>query len=297
MSGKVPGPRFCRVISVSDDKGMDKIQVEISPNDIISAFPLLPKVFHVKPKVGEGVFIFFTDASDERSQAYYLGPVISQEHKLGFDAYQFNPAMRGSFIAPDVNPLTLDKDYVAFIPPKDDEIAVRSRKSSEVRLTDDDVRMMAGVRRMSKAPTTLESATSKNQYGIVFNQKNPVFAKFKYHYSPLVGNTQSTATIVAEKINLLSTNSTENNVDFNIDPNDLIKDEDLNKIIESAYRLPYGEKLVELLKLIINALITHTHPYIMMPPTVGNTDLERLKAEKATLLDNEKLLSDTVRFN
>ena len=64
--GGIKGVRYCKVVSVSDDTDCDLIKVKLSPEDDGSnsdgeyAFPLLPKMLHVKPKVGEGVFVFLT---------------------------------------------------------------------------------------------------------------------------------------------------------------------------------------------------------------------------------------------
>ena len=94
MEGKIPVVRFCKVLSINDDTDADRIKVRLSPEDnsktleqIDYAFPLLPKMFHVKPKVGEAVLILLATTNDGNSQRYYIGPVISQDHKLFNDEY------------------------------------------------------------------------------------------------------------------------------------------------------------------------------------------------------------------
>lgn len=89
MEGKIPVVRYCKVISITDDTDADRIKVRLSPEDnsksideIDYAFPLLPKAFHIKPKVGEGVLILLAITNDGNSQRYYIGPVISQDHRL-----------------------------------------------------------------------------------------------------------------------------------------------------------------------------------------------------------------------
>ena len=79
------------------------------------------------------------------------------------------------------------------------------------------------------------------------------------------------------------------------DKTDLIKDDELKRVIESAYKLPYGEKLVEFLKLFVECFAQHSHPFPMYPPYEKFTS--GLEIEKSKLLDNEQLLSDTVRIN
>lgn len=290
MEGKIQGVRFCKVVSVSDDTDADRIKVRIAPEDnsksiemIDYAFPLLPKAFHIKPKVGEAVLVLLAVNNDGNSQRYYIGPVISQDHKIDFDPYFMggDSFLRGGFKKFDVAPrMDPEKDGIL---PNDDDVVIRGRKNADIQITDNDVRIKAGVKVVNES----------DPYTMSFNIKNPSYHKLKYHYRPLEGNTRSTSTIVADKINLLSNNSP--NYFKTTDRKDLITDEELNKVIESAYKLPYGEKLVEFLKTFVDAFINHTHNYPMLPPNPYHTSA--LLAKKSTMLDNKEMLSDTVRIN
>ena len=136
--GKIPLVRFCKVISIDDDTDADRIKVRLSPEDndkslgdIDYAFPLLPKVFHVKPKVGEAVLLIQATANDGYSQRYYIGPVISQDHRLyddpyfqGADSYQ-----RGAYKKFDVPPRMDPKKEGTL--PEDDDVVIRGRKNKE----------------------------------------------------------------------------------------------------------------------------------------------------------------------
>ena len=290
MDGKIQTVRFCKVISVTDDTDADRIKVRLSPEDnsktideIDYAFPILPKMFHVKPKVGEAVLILLAVTNDGNSQRYYIGPVISQDHRLNFDPY-FQGAdsfLRGAFKKFDVAP-RMDPEQNGILP-NDADIVIRGRKNADVQITDNDIRIKAGVKLVDEA----------NSYSMFFNKKNPSYAKFKYHNAPLADGSHSTATLVADKISLLSTSS-PNSFDLT-DRTDLITDEELSKVIKSAYKLPYGEKLVEFLKAFVNAFVKHTHPYPMMPPNPFYTST--ILEKKAQLLDKGEMLSDTVRIN
>lgn len=290
MDGKLLTVRFCKVISVDDDTDADRIKVRLIPEDnskdiseIDYAFPLLPKMFHVKPKVGEAVFIFLAVSNNGNSQRYYIGPVISQDHRLHYDPY-FQGAdsfMRGAFKKFDVAP-RMDPDQNGTLP-NDDDIVIRGRRNADVQITGDDVRIKAGVKVVDE----------NNKYKIAFNTRNPAYGKFKYHNDTLKDGSRSTSTIVGDKIMLLS-NTSPNYYELT-DRKDLITDEELNKVIESAYKLPYGEKLVEFLQTFVNAFIKHTHDFPMLPPNSFHT--AALTEQKARLLDNKELLSDTVRMN
>jgi hypothetical protein len=94
MEGKIKGVRICKVLEISDDTDADRVKVRLLPEDsnktqaeLDYAFPLLPKMFHVKPKVGEAVLILLSNTNDGNSQRYYIGPIISQDHRLFFDPF------------------------------------------------------------------------------------------------------------------------------------------------------------------------------------------------------------------
>lgn len=290
MEGKLLGVRFCKVISVDDDTDADRIKVRLLPednskaiNEIEYAFPLLPKFLHIKPKVGEAVFVLLAVTNDGNSQRYYIGPVISQDHRLYNDPY-FSGAdsfLRGSYKKLDVAP-RMNPEHNGILP-NDNDIIIRGRKNADIQITNDDVRIKAGVKVVNDT----------NEYKMSFNTKNPSYAKFKYHKNTLNNNTKSTASLVADKICLLSNNSP--NYYELTDRKDLITDDELNKVIESAYKLPYGEKLVEFLKVFADAFIKHTHDFPMLPPNSFFT--APLISEKAEMLDREQMLSDTVRIN
>lgn len=290
MEGKILGVRYCKVLSVSDDADADRIKVKLSPEDnyktldkIDYAFPLLPKAIHIKPKEGEGVFVFLAENNEGNSQRYYIGPVISQDQMIYKDPFLMggDSFMRGAFKpfapAPRMDP---NKEGIL---PNDDDIVIRGRKNADIQITEHDVRIKAGVKLTNE----------ENPSDMMFNIKNPSYHKIKYHINPLKGETYSTSTIVADKINLLS-NKSPNHFETT-DRKDLITDEELNNVIESAYKLPYGEKLVEFLNTFVTAFLNHTHNFPMVPPNIFHT--ASLINQKAHLLDNGEMLSDTVRIN
>jgi hypothetical protein len=165
----------------------------------------------------------------------------------------------------------------------DNDVVIRGRKNADIQITEDDIRIKAGVKVVNE----------DNKYLMNFNTKNPSYGKFKYHKNPLNGGDKSTATIVSDKIMLLSNTSP---YQFKLtDREDLITDKEINKVLEEAYKLPYGEKLVELLNTLITAFVNHTHNYSMLPPNPSHTSTLLIK--KAEMLDNGAMLSDTVRIN
>lgn len=101
----------------------------------------------------------------------------------------------------------------------------------------------------------------------------------------------STATIVADKINLLGNNSKQSNYKLT-DRDDLITDEEMRKIVETAHQLPYGDKLIEFLDIFRKAFLNHTHSHYLLPPIPDPETIPQLEGYNL-----ERMLSDTVRIN
>jgi hypothetical protein len=167
---------------------------------------------------------------------------------------------------------------------EDDDIAIYGRNKSDIILTDDDVRIRCGSR----------LKTSSTKSGIAFNRTDPAFLHLKHTDSKRGNGSEdekfrSTATIVADRINLIGNQSKEPFKTNN--RSEMITDEEMNKIVEKAHQLPYGDILVEFLKLFVNAFSTHVHPYPGLPPCKTN---EVVNTETYNL---SKMLSESVRIN
>ena len=287
--------RLCEVISVEDPSESGKIKVRLYPEDdrkkveeIPYAYQLLPKMFSVLPKVGETVIVFLTAAGDGYSNRYYIGPIISQLPKMEYDGY-YTGALSNypdSLIKPNVAH-TLIPDIQGAYGEKTD-VAIYSRKGSDIILKENDVSVRCGAR--------IDSDT--NKLGKVFNKLNPSYLKL--NYSPITEtvineNTgketkyNSTATLVADQINLISN---ESNLYFNTTDNrNLITDDEMKKIVEKAHVLPYGDVLVDFLKYFLRMFKEHAHPYPGMPTILPSGN------EGFFNYDLDKILSKNVRIN
>lgn len=98
----------------------------------------------------------------------------------------------------------------------------------------------------------------------------------------------STINIVANKINLLSHKT--NNYKLT-DPNYLITPQEQIKIEEEGHPLVYGDKLIELLKLIKEFITTHVHPYNGMSP-VKDTIVQKILNYDLNQIINENIKSN-----
>lgn len=280
------------VISNDDNLSGNRIKATIYPADkrktareIPYAFPLIPKLVHIVPKVGETVIIICDDLNNPNSQRYYLGPIISQPQFLFHEGSISATSLLKGGVMPELpSPESYASMHGAF--PKTEEIAILGRKNSDIILSDDDLRIRCGVRLVDE----------NNQKNISFNKESPAFIKLKHYPIKLEEGAQSTATIVADKINLIS------NVGqpyFNVaDTDEGISDEEMKEIIEKAHRLPFGDTLVNFLSLLLKMFKSHTHKYHNLPPCPDtNSGIFDSKYGSDENNLQQLLLSENIRIN
>lgn len=282
--------RICQVIDIYDDTDGARIKVRLRPeddkvtdNEIPYAYPLLPKMVHIKPKIGELVLIVLTEAGNGFSNRYYIGPIISQPQYMDDETYLYRALSLypGTVKMPDVAPSTNPNSHGAFA--KNDDIALYGRNKSDIILTDNDLRIRCGNR--------LKDFSEKG--GIAFNRIDPAFIHLK-HTDNKRGEGddeyRSTATIVADKVNLIGNQSKE---PFRTnDKVDLISDDEMTKILSKAHELPYGDLLVDFLKMFVKYFINHVHPYPGVPQYSEGEGIRYLSN-----FDFNSLLSESVRIN
>ena len=259
------------------------------------AFPLLPKTFQSIPKVGEGAIVLSTTTRNKESQRYYLGPLISQpqfQEKCNYNYGRGNATslLKSGLLEPLEKISNNKVTWGSF--PNVDDVAVVGRGSQDIIMrnnydtSSNEVDIRCGIRQ--EPPFKDNNIIGK----VVFNSVDPAYIQLKYKRSLSNGNLQesnSMINMVADKINIIS-NKDENQ--FNLtDINQLIKEDDLDPIMEKLHRLAHGDTLVELLKLIIKAILTHVHPYAGMPPCVEGYVQEMAKYEV------EKIMSKHVRIS
>lgn len=302
--------KFCTVEYVDDSSKALRVKVRIAPydngkditqepcaennfNGVQWCFPLLPKMMHINPKVGELVVVFCQEPDSPFSQRLFLGPVISQDYMMDYD-YDSPPTekIRKSSARRMLTGSTADKSYIPLPNPDTDgenegtipnreDIALRGRGNADIVLTDDDIRIRCGFK---KTP----HATVKKKLN--FNEEDLAYILMRYRKEKdETGEFKSSINIVGDRINLLSHDSNDY---FNLgDRTDLISEEEMQNILNQAHKLPYGDVLVEFLKKFIDVFNRHTHPFPCLPPSLNAADTQTLDPN----WDN--MLSKSIRIN
>ena len=298
MASDIQFIKVCEVLSIKDDAGMDRIKVRMVPEDnyrsneeIIGdennyVFPAIPKLLFLKPKVGECVLVIVAIGNNGDTQRYYLGPVISQANQINFDPFKTDARVmfKGSITPPLAAPQMDSDSKGAF--PENDDVYITGRRNADIQIKEDDIRLRCGVKRANWS--------KKNKFK--FNTTDPAYILLKYYDMGLDNSGErnkkcnSTATIVADKINLIGTNSKDN---YQVtDRKDLITDDEMKKIVETAHQLPFGDKLVEFLEIFRKAFLNHSHYHYLREPINDPEIIPQLQN-----YDLETMLSDTVRIN
>ena len=137
-------------------------------------------------------------------------------------------------------------------------------------------------------PATLSrSHTALNFSSIIAILCGVIF--FAYPGAGFIHKYNSTATLVADQINLISN---EGKTYFNTTDNkDLISDEEMLNIMKKAHLLPYGDTLVEFLEYFLRMFREHAHPYPGMPTILPSGN------ENFFNYDLKQILSKNVRIN
>ena len=299
-----------KVISIDDEYKAGNIKVRLKTADLAKndkdlplCAPLLPKMFHVMPKVGEVVQVVCVN-DDPNQTRFYIGPFISQPQKMYKDAMDGGALKflnkKGGFPYPSTD--NIPKTYGAY--GKNEDVAVYGRKYSDVILSDNDVRIRCGARIYDGDDTTVP----------VFNKKNPSVIKLKYHDNAIstnkpVWNSQngvfdrdqnetevhSSTNIIGQEINLISTDGNPwidtSHTDRVQNGNETISDNDIKKFIETAHPLPYGDVLIKFMNTLTKAFMNHTHRYSQLPPVMD----ENCKA--LSRFNIESILSKNIRIN
>ena len=266
--------REATVVSVNDDYMGMRIKVKLcgldgekKETELADCFPLLPKLLHVTPKVGECVLVIFEKNNSPTSQRFFIGPVLSQPYFYNEDLYDvtaLNMTDRRP-TAPRENP-TNDSENNGTLPDYND-VAVLGRKNTDIILKEDEIRIRSGFKK---------SPDGNIDERLNFNFNDPAYIQLKYKHLKDKNNKDinSFINVVADRINLLSRDSIDQ---FTLtDQTDLIDDSELLKILETAHPVVYGDELVSFLKQLVDLFQKHTHPFSMLPPSFSKSDKDVL---------------------
>lgn len=217
--------------------GIDPSKV---PNENLpEAFPLLPKFFHVIPRVGELVRIFIPDVNFPNTGRLWIGSIISQPHKIGFDEkIKALSTTHEKLTTPDKAPSKITE--ATGIYPKLDEIAIMGRNNTDIVLSDRNIEIRVG----------------KHEFNdnLKLNKLNPASIKLSFDQKTGSTPTISTNIVMADRIGLITHSGIPKFKAYGFDA------DDRDNVFKLGHPIPRGDVLVRALSIIIEAILNHSHP-------------------------------------
>jgi hypothetical protein len=298
------------VVSVDDPNYLGRIKVRIKgpisrggddsigDDDLPWCFPMIPKHLSTQPKIKEAVFIFTFSSDKQHTDRMYIGPIISQPQQLNYDPYYITALAGFSFgsQAPKVSINTIPQLKGVFPNPQD--VSIQGRYNTDITQKNNEIVIRAG-----KFVTS--TPDKNNPFPFTFNAGTQAYLQIKNDVV-VVPKTEtqdavkgSVTNIVSSKINLLT--HADGSPRFMLTNQDnLISDDELASILSDAHQLPFGDILLEYLRLMKDALFAHVHNGNGNPPTdltiSGNK--QSLGEFKKRADDLEKaMLSKNIRIN
>jgi hypothetical protein len=301
--GKIKNIQIGVVASIDDPYSMGRIKVKIpgqaqnggddgtTTENLPWCYPMLQKFFSSTPKVGEGVFVLIISHKKTHSDRLYLGPINSQPDKLSFDPVSSTALMPFTFtlVAPNTDPTRIPELNGVF--PRVDDIAIQGRYNTDLIFRKNEILLRAG--KFVEA-----DKTPNNPYPFKFNTDTPGYIQIKNNvsFSPYaVANPDigSAINIVANKINLLT--HKDGAPRFNLaNQESQLSDEEMLTILAKAHPLPFGDILVEYLRLFKTAFLNHVHNG-GTPTGIGDGAVAKFSKEAGDL--ENRMLSKNIRIN
>lgn len=297
--------QIAKVVSVDDNNALGRIKVRIpGPTSIGGdgdtpleqlpwAYPMVPRFFSVTPKVDEAVFVMVFSQDKLHSDRLYLGPIISQFPNLDFDSINDRALTPFTFaqIPPKVNYEQINAINGVF--PKTEDVSIQGRYNTDIIFRRNEILIRAG-----KFVTS--QPNNNNPYPFQFNDTSQGFIQIRNDIPiepPKENGNQlrgSVANIMANKINLLG--YIDGSPRFNINQIDQLSNDEILNILENAHPLPFGDVLIQYLRLFKTAFINHVHNNNGLKPTgTGDKSVANF-VKQAEALENA-MLSKNIRIN
>jgi len=261
---------YGEVISIDDPTDGGRIQVKIpgldnqTGNDNLPyCYPMLPKFFFLIPQVGEIVRIFIEDIKYPERSRFWMGSIISQPHKIGFDTiYTALSTTNMGLTLPETAPSTLPDAIGVYPLPSD--VAIVGKVNTDVILRANEVHIRAG--KHENGNVLKLNTTNPASINLVFEPQNLIATNPPY---------QSSTVILSDKIALISHTGKPQFKAAELTA------EDRARIFSEGHPVARGDVLVVALKIIINALINHIHGYSGLPADKDKliNDLEKINLD------------------
>lgn len=287
----------CRIAGSNYDRLKTRIQ------ELPNCIPLLPRNNNIIPKKGQRVLILL-NGYDESTYAdrFYIGPLSDSELNIKntslFTGSESLFKTTFTALSEDIKKIPEAKGVYAEYD-NDYDYAIKGRDNADIVFKTSEV-LIRGGKFVKNNPKE-------------FNNVNPAYIQIKHGFKFNISNENGSTTtkeisvnnIVANKINLITydngikskakqfsltkLNNKENRAPY-------IDDEELNKILNEAHPVVFGDILIKYLKLLETAFLSHNHnDFGISTPILENELIKPFIQQKEIL--KQEMLSQNIKVN
>lgn len=241
-----------KVISIEDDLESMRIKVRIpefdnniNDSDLVTCYPIYGQILRIFPKVGEAVTVMLSDSKNPYNDRFWIAPIIRTFTQLKKDPNNegnaFN-AISGYFekYLKSVKPFLSNPNSKGILNDKNN-VSIVGRENSDINLGTNSLLL-----RINYTETNEPSVLNSKNPAYIFLNNNPT-------------TKQNTIVHRADNILLISH-------DGNPNFKSIMDEKEIEDAIKKCHSLPYGDVLVNVLKLIVKSIVNHYHPYPSKPP-------------------------------
>lgn len=241
--------------------------------------PMLPEHFHVRPLVGEMIFIFLENPADNSAPRYYIGPIINSKLKLKYQDYKESIKIF-DYTAFNTNNSVKSDPKVASAFPEQADVAVQGRGDADLMLRQREAYLVAGKFKQSSFDINIDT---------------PSYLQLKQFDNIKVGplKAYSQANLQSTNINIFSPIGKFRDTNLaKFETNEDLKS--FGGFAATLHPMVFGDELVKLLDLIIKVLLTHIHT--SQNPLLPISESDQLK-EYTVSGSLQNILSKFLRIN
>jgi len=295
---------IAKVVSVDDANNGGIIRVFIDgidetstpDNNLAICYPLMSRIVHVMPKVGEAVLVLMGSTFENRksqlkANRFWIGPLLSNYQNIMNDNTDVFGMLNVKSMISTTKNLTADPL----------QVKARNRKSDEINIFPVD----------NTTPPLQEgnlddvTIIGRNNTDII-QSDNKVTARAGKHLKnkPDKQNTVNPSYSILEFI--------DENTSYGLTAGDeiylvshkgrykfkkILTKDDIQELRDNAQSMLYGELTVQYLKTLTEVFLGHIHQHPGKEPTYGQSSKYRIEDLRKELQNIEKLLAKNIKIN
>jgi hypothetical protein len=291
---------MAKVISVYDELNTGRIQVfirgiDLPESDLPYAYPLMSRIVHVMPKVGEIVLVFLADAkkdsqSQKLSNRFWIGPIITNYEYIESDINDFSFSPDTVFtkntsgdpyqnkvrvtdkISKEKDIFPVDRVTPPLVQGKNlGDVSIIGRNNTDIVQSDNKVTTRAGKH--------LKNKPDKK------NNQNPAYSVLEF-----INENSSYGLTAGDEIYLISH---KGRYKFK----KVLTDTDLTDLRQNTQSMLYGELTIQYLKTLTEVFLNHIHQHPQKEPTYSQNSKYKIEDLRKELQNIENLLAKNLKIN